>query len=337
MDRTDTVSGERKFVVPSLLALAVLSIIWIIAQSVRNVANTGSMFATAGMVVLALLMLVLGGGLILKKPWCLLPLSLLGKLYLFFLTFIFLIRSQELLSTIWLLTAQAILYLGILNYLNPLRAYTGLEPVTLPFVAGRFVSALLLFATCATLYSVYIGNLFPEYAYRIKSQDYVRFVDTSTGGEDHAHTWFERWRVVVPEYLTPLSRNIGIGIWSNPQGEKLIVSERVWTANASEYTFLGFEDPYSLEKAVWTAGISKPFLLPIKMTMANEGTHVYHLENPGVNAIVIMKQVQTESGLSWLVSANVHPGSTPYNIESYGLSLERAFFPVKMTIQRYWK
>ena len=142
---------------------------------------------------------------------------------------------------------------------------------------------------------------------------------------------------MVPDYLTPFSKNIGIGIWSNSQGEKLIVSERIWAKNVNEYAFLGFKDPYYLEKAVWDAGIFKPFLLPMKMTMADEGTRAYHLENPGVNAIVVMRRIKTASGPSWLVSANVHPGSTPYNIESSSPSLERALFPVRMTLDRYRK
>jgi hypothetical protein len=284
-------------------------------------------------------MLTLGGGLILKRPWSLFPLSLLGKLYFFFITFIFLIRSQEILSTTWLLTAQAVLFLGILNYLNPLRAFVGQEPVSLLFVGGRFASAALLFLTAATLYSVYIGNLFPEYTFRVKSQDFNRFIFRSLPPEGYTYTWSDRWRVAVPGYLDPLTRDlaIGIGIWSNQEGEKLIVSEKTWTASVKRYAFLGFEDPYHLEKAVWEAGISKPFLLPLKMTLVDEGVQAYHLEDPGFNAMVIIRRTDTITGPAWQVSANIHPSSTPYNIESSSSSLERALFPVRMTLDRYSK
>lgn len=330
-------SFRNNFLASALLILAVLSAVWITFQSLRGITLTGSFFTASGVTALCLLWLTLTGGLILGQPWSLFPLSLLGKVYFLLIGFLFLLRGYTILDVDWLFSLTAVGFTAIMNYLNPLRSHVGLPPVTSGFVAGRLAVVFLFLATCITLYSVYMRNLFPEYAYRVRCVKFESSLLPSGAADGPNWAWSERWRVAVPEHLNPSNssnRNIDLGIWSNSRGEKLILTERIWTEKIQEYAVLGFNDSYQLEKAVWNAGLSRPFLMPIKLTMADEGTRVYHHERERVKAIIVVKKVQTGSGPTWVVSANIYPGSTAYNIESSSSLLERAFGPIKETLAR---
>ena len=135
-----------------------------------------------------------------------------------------------------------------------------------------------------------------------------------------------------------LKRDVGIGVWKNSGGEKIIVTPTVWSQQAEDYTFMGYNAPYDFDKAVWRAGLGQPFLLVLKMVMANEGTQVYHLERPEVNAIVIVNHIQMSSMPTWVANANVYPkDDQPYTVDSASRSLERALIPIHMTLDRYQK
>jgi hypothetical protein len=99
--------------------------------------------------------------------------------------------------------------------------------------------------------------------------------------------------------------------------------------------FLGFTGPYKFEKAVWRAGIGQPFLLVLKVIMADEGTEAYILENLTVKSIVVVKHIEFSSVSTWVASANIYPAEhQPFNIESTSGSLLQALFPIHMTLQK---
>lgn len=336
MTREQPSTGPRMPLATYLLILAALCVMWICVQSVQSVVTTGSYLTLSGTILLCFLMLILTGNLFFRRPWSLFYLSLLGKLYLILVVFLSLTKSQQLKSVSWILTSLVIIYIAVLNYINPVRFFVGLSPVSVAFVGSRFAAMVLFFATCNTLYLVYANNFLPEYAYRIQCEELDGLKMASESRVESHLIWSERWRAAIPEYLSPLEKNVGIGIWSNNQGERIIVSDNVWLDQVIVHTFRGFNESYLLEKALWKAGLSKPSLLDLKITMANEGTKAYYLENPAVRAIVVLNQSDITSPPSWVANANIYPdSSTPYNIESTSPSLERALYPILTTLEKY--
>ena len=117
--------------------------------------------------------------------------------------------------------------------------------------------------------------------------------------------------------------------------ERIIVSDHVWLEQVIEHTFWGFNESYMLEKALWKAGLNKPSLLELKMTIANEGTQAYCFENPSVRSVIVLNLSDMTSPPSWIASANIYPDSTPYHIESTSPSFERALYPILTTLEKY--
>jgi hypothetical protein len=329
-------SGSKNPVGTVLLILAAFSIIWIVSDSIRDTTNYESSFSVAGVYLFSLALMVLLGGLVLRQSWSLYPLSILGRAYFILVVTLHIVRGTGLPNTTWFITVGCVLYVGILNELNPLRFLVGQNPLSLIQIGWKLAAFILFFATGITLYSVCIFNLFPEYTYRIQSRQFEELLRNSDTSENLAHAWSDRWRIAVPVNLSPLERNTGIGVFLNRQGEKMIVSDSVWTERLQEYGLFGFEGSYEFEKALWKAGISQPFMLVLKKIMADEKTQAYYMESPSVNAIIILRHNDALPKPSWLVSANIYPAHTaPYNVESTSWSLERALNPMRLTLERY--
>ena len=319
-----------------LLAMVVASVVLIVIRLFYTITLSAPGLVVIAAYLLSLTLLVLSGALLFQKPWSLFPLSLAGKGYFLLTIVLLLVRVENLLDVAWLSAAICSVFLATLNYLNPLRTYVGHEKISGIFIAGRAAAGILLIVTGMTLYTVLISNLFPEYAYRITPRDYRDLILGSNTSDFPAHTWSDQWRVAVPADLLALDRNVGIGVWTNRQGEKVIVSPGVWSQQVEKSGFLGFTGPYKFEKAVWKAGIGQPFLMVLKKTMADEGTKAYLIESPTVKSIVILKQTEPSSQSTWVASANIYPtDEKPYSIESSSSSLERALLPIHMTLHKF--
>jgi hypothetical protein len=328
--------SEPTFSIIVLLTLVAASVVIIVIRLIYTITLSAPGLVVFASYLLSLTLMVLSGALLFQKPWSLFPLSLAGKGYFLLTIVLLLVRAENIFDIAWLSTAMGSIYLASLNYINPLRKYVGESRVSGRFVAGRVATGILLFVTCMTLYTVLISNLFPEYAYRISPKDFSDLVLGSDAGDFPAHTWSERWRVAVLEDLIPLERDVGIGVWTNRQGEKIIVTPGVWSQQVEKSAFLGFTGPYKFEKAVWKAGIGQPFLMVLKMNMADEGTKVYLLEIPTVKSIVVLKHVEYLSLSTWVASANIYPkDEQPYSIESSSKSLERALLPIHITLHKF--
>ena len=326
---------EPTFFIVILLTMVVASIVLIATRLIYTATVSAPFIVIAASYLLALILLLLSGALLFQKAWSLFPLSLIGKGYLILEIILLLVRADNVTDIAWLSTAISSLYLALLNYINPIRSFVGQEKVSGIFLAGRVASTILFFATLSTIYLVLISNLFPEYAYRVQPQDYNDLAPPSDTGEVLDHSWSERWKIAIPGSLKALDKNVGIGIWTNPQKEKVIVTPGVWSQQVEKNPFLGFTGPYRFEKAVWNAGIGQPFLLVLKMVMADEGTEAYQFESSSVKSMIILSHSETLSHPVWYVSATVYPADDyPYTIESASTSLERALLPVNMTIRK---
>lgn len=330
------IEGKLTSTVIIFLTVTVTSVIWIIIRTIHTITITMPALVVAASGLLSLILLGLTIALMLKKHWSLVPLSNIGKGYFLLTIILLLIRSENMLDATWLFTTICIAYLSILNYINPLRVYvspfTYTRKVTGMFIAGRVAGGTLFVAACLTLYILFLSNLFPEYAYRIQPVDYDALMLTPDETDLPAHTWSVQWKMAIPVDLESIETVIGIGAWTDRQGEKIIVSPGVWSQQVEEYAFMGFTGPYEFDKAVWKAGMGHPFLLVLKMIMADERTRVYYYEDPGFNASVVIKHLELSTPPSWVVSANIYPtGGPPYSAEITGRSLERALLPVHMT------
>jgi hypothetical protein len=328
--------SEPTFPIIVLLTLVAASVVLIVIRLVYTITLSAPGLVVFACYLLSLALMVLSGALLFQKPWSLFPLSLAGKGYFLLTIVLLLVRAENVFDVAWLSTAMGSAYIASLSYINPLRTYVGQSKVSGTFIVGRMVSSVLLLATCMTLYIVLISNLFPEYAYRIELRDYSDLILGSDAGDFPAHTWSERWKIAVSEDLIPLERDVGIGVWTNRQGEKAIVTPSVWSQQVEKSAFLGFTGPFKFEKAVWNAGIGQPFLMVLKMTMADDETKVYLLETPTVNSIVVLKRVEYLSLSTWVASANIYPaGEQAYSIESSSRSLERALLPIHITLHKF--
>jgi hypothetical protein len=269
-----------------------------------------------------------------KKPWSLVPLSLVGMSYMFLTLILILIRSETILDFTWLITVTCIGYMAIIKYLNPIRTHVGLDPLTGRDIMAVGLAYVVFLATCITFYSAYVTNFFSGHSYSVRSLPYSVLQETSMTSVPH--TWSPRWRTAVPDTLSPLEVSSGIGIWTNGDGDKVIVSDNVWTQGIYEYSFAGFKDPYDFERSIWDAGVTQPVLLLLKYTMSSDGIRVFHLESPRVRAIVALKLASDQTNPAWNVSTNIYPtDEPPYNIETFSRKLERALLPVHLTLQTY--
>jgi len=330
--------SELTFFIIVLLTLAVASVVLIVIRLIYTITFSAPLPVVFGSYLLSGFLLFLSGALLFQKSWSLFPLSLAGKGYFLLTLVLLLIRAENILDAAWLSTASGSFYLAISNYLNPLRAYVGRERVSPLFIARRAAAGVLFFTTCITVYIVYISNLFPEYAYRIQPGDYSEIAPGSRPGDVTDDTWSERWRISVPKGFSLLERDVGLGIWTNGQGGKIIVTPGVWSQQVEKSPFLGFTGPYKFEKAVWKAGIGQPFLLVLKMTMADEGTKAYVLESRAVKSIIVTRHFELSSLPTWVVNANIYPNDEqPFNIESTDGSLSQALEPIHMTLKGYRK
>jgi len=339
MSDDNRMEGKLTTAVAVHLALTAASTVWIVIRTIYTTMHSGPSLVVPASYLLSLILLGLTGALILKKNRALFYLSLIGRGYLFLTIVLLLIRSENILNIGWLATVVCIIYLSILTYINPLRVYVSpysyTRKVSGMFIAGRVAGGILFLVGCLTLYIFTISKIFPEYAISIRPQNYSEVIPGSAENDLPAHTWSDRWKVAIPDGLKPIEREIGIGAWKNEHGEKLIVTPGVWSRQVEEYAFIGFSGPYDFDRAVWRAGIGQPFLLVLKMIMANEGTRVYYYENPGVNATIVLKHLDHTSPPAWIVSANIYPeGEAPYTVETSSSSLERALLPVNMTLGR---
>ena len=342
MSDDQRMEGKLTNTVIIFLTTTVISVIWIVVRTISTTTTSMHAIVIAASYLLALILLWLTGALVLKKHWSLVPLSIIGKGYFLLTIILLLIRSENILDVAWLFTTICIAYLSLVNYINPLRVYVSpfsyTRKVTGMFIAGRVASGILVVAACLTLYILSISNLFPEYAYRIKPGDYNLLILGSDEADFPAQKWSTRWKMAIPEDLEPIETKLGIGAWTDRQGEKIIVTPGVWSQQVEEFAFMGFTGPYEFDKAVWTAGLSHPFLLVLKMIMADEGTRVYYHEDPGFNALVVIRNLELTTPPTWVVSANIYPaGQAPYTAEITSSSLERALIPVHMTFTRLRK
>ena len=328
--------GEPTFFIIVLLTLAVASVVLIVIRLLYTITLSTPLPVLLGSCLFSMILMFLSGALLFQKPWSLFPLSLAGKGYFFLTLVLLLIRAENILDIAWLSTALGSFYLAIINYLNPLRGYAGRDRVPALFIARRAAVSVLFFSICITIYIVFISNLFPEYAYRIRPGDYGKMASASTAWDVPDDTWSERWKIAVPKGFSLLERDVGLGLWSNGQGGKIIVTPGVWSQQVEKSPFLGFTGPYKFEKAVWKAGIAQPFLLVLKKIMADEGTNAYLLEDRTVKSIIVTRHVELSSSSTWVASANIYPrDDQPYNIESTGGSLSQALKPIHMTLKRY--
>jgi hypothetical protein len=326
---------DPDFLTMVMLTMAVASVVLIVIR----LAYTLTLYAPGPVVVasylLSFILLTLSGALLFQKPWSLFPLSLAGKGYFLLAIVLLLVRAQNLTDPGWLSTALSSLYLATLNYLNRIRTYIGQEKVSGTLFAARAATGILLVTTCLTLYVVLISNIFPDYAYRSYSHDYRELVKEIDTGGYPAYTWSERWKVAVPEQYRTLGREIGMGIWTNSQGDRVLVSEGVWSEQVEEYSFMGYTEPYDVDKAVWKAGLGQPFLLVLKMSMTDEASKAYFMESPAVKSVIILKHAQLASQSLWNATANIYTAyDRPYTIESAGASLRDALLPIQMTLHR---
>lgn len=323
---------DPNFFIVVLLTLVVASIVLVSVRLIYTITASAPVLVILASYLLALTLLMLSGALLFQRAWSLFPLSLIGKGYFILTIVLLLVRAENILDAAWMSTAASSFYLALVNYINPIRTFVGQERVSGIFLAGRVAATTLLFVTFSTLYLVLILNLFPEYAYRVQPRDYQDLVLGSDTGDFPAHFWSERWHVAVPEDLKVLERELGIGVWTNTGKEKIIVTPGVWSQQVEKNPFLGFAGPFKFEKAVWNAGLGQPFLLVLKMVMAEEGTQVYLLESTELKAMVVLDHGGSASRPVWTAGANVYPkGNQPYTIESTSSSLERALLPIHMT------
>lgn len=317
-----------------LLALAVLSVVWIITRTIYTMTFSAPSTILLSVYLLSLIFLFLTGSLIMKRPWSLVPLSLLGMSYMFLTLILLLIRSETILDLTWLITVTCIGYMAIIKYLNPVRTHVGLDPLSVRDIAAVGLAYLVFLATCTIFYSVYVTNFFPGHSYRVRSMPYSVLEEVPVTSVPY--TWSSRWRVAVPETLDPLEVSPGIGIWTNGDGDKVIVSDDVWTQRIYEYSFTGFKDPYDFERSIWDAGVTQPVLLLLKFTMSSDGIRVYYLEAPRVKAIVALQRNPDQADPAWSVSTNIYPtDQPPYNMETFSKKLERALLPVRLTLETY--
>lgn len=327
--------SEPTFLTIVLLTLSIVSAALIVIRLVYNTTLYASGLLVFGSYILSFILLFLSGAHLFQKPWSLFPLSIIGKGYFILTIALLLIRAENILDIAWLSTSVSCLYIALLNYINPIRTYTGQEKVSNIFIAGRVASAIFLFGTLAALYLMLIPSLFPEYAYKVRYREYNDLVFTSDISKFPAYTWSENWKIAVPDGMAAIKKDVGIGVWTNSDGERIIVTSGVWTQQVERNPFLGFTGPFRFEKAIWNSGIGQPFLLVLKMVVAGEKTQAFLLESPAVNAMIFLNHSESSSAPEWDVSANVYPADEqPYAIESTASSRERALLPVHITLRK---
>lgn len=221
------------------------------------------------------------------------------------------------------------LYLGSLPALPAVRTFFGHAPLTHRSVRVLVSAVAVLAVLVVGGYFSFINARVPSVVTRLRTEPYQQ-LEKAFLDDGRAMQWDARYNGVLPaDGDTVEETELAAAVKTGP-GEMVRLT-RAMTFWDFDYRFFGYDSIYNFEKALWNAGYSQPALLMIKSGLCRQGVRAYHLDGPGVRALVHL-YYDTEDG-TWIVKASIYQqGDLGATYLSMSPIMGRALAPVVKTI-----